>query len=134
MQIGIFPENIILEFPQEEKEVTLYFDAPHTEMVITNKSKEVCVPSADDFGKIKGDSMIPMMFENNTFLIERYKGQEIKVGQIIRFNYFGQETVHQVIEIKEGKYLTKGIGNSREDFYWIEEDDILEIVLGTLYT
>ena len=74
--------------------------------------------------------MTPKINKGDAVLICKVKDvDDVKVGDVITFNYNDKEIVHRLIEIKivEGKtyYITKGDANEKADSYKLQFDDIV---------
>ena len=65
--------------------------------------------------RMTGESMLPEL--KHWDMIYSIKTNDIKVGDIIIFeNSKGIDVIHRVIEIKDGRYITKGDNNPWSDW------------------
>jgi len=90
-----------------------------------------------------GNSMLPAFKENGLMLLLPSKfieKEDLHMGDVIEFQYYVSEKdtgkvrmhgtcVHRIIDIKDGRYLTKGDNNKAIDG-WFKYNDILGIVVG----
>lgn len=83
---------------------------------------------------IASGSMEPKIYKGDVVVIEKLDGKysDLKVGQIIAYNYEGVMIVHRVVNIEKvnDKYYfyTKGDNNANEDNYAVKEEMIYGIV------
>ena len=106
------------------------------DLAITN-TKGVCIRNADEVVKIYGSSMEDMAFEGNKFIMQKYKGEKLEVGDIIKFkyqNYLSDFAVHQIVWTDGINYATKGYNVDWVDHNLITKDDVEGIVLGVIFT
>ncbi len=86
---------------------------------------------------IYGISMQPFAFEGNKVIARKYKGEDLKVGDIVKFkddNHFTGYTMHQIVWTDGINYQTKGFNNENIDSKYITKEDIEDIILGVLLT
>ena len=67
-------------------------------------------------------SMEPEFSVNDCLVFKKQK--EYKVGDIIIFNDNGYLTTHRIVEIKEGKFITKGDANLSNDANPVKSEDV----------
>jgi len=108
----------------------------HTITPEITTSRGICIKEANRLITIKGESMEPFAFENNTLLARKYKGEELIVGDIIRFKDSRPTgyTIHQIIWTDGINHATKGFNNDQEDNRYVQKEDIEDIILGVLLT
>lgn len=77
-------------------------------------------------------SMTGTIDVGDAIVYESYDDQEIKIGQVLVFNYDGIKTIHRVIDISNVngvyRYYTKGDANSKSDDGFIIDEDIEGLV------
>ncbi len=79
-------------------------------------------------------SMRPTISDDSIVIMAPVSKEKIKVGDIIQVKREGQiPLLHRVIEIKEGKYTTKGDNNENKDTQSWEYKEIFGKVVGVLY-
>lgn len=81
---------------------------------------------------IGSKSMTGTLNMGDSVIFEKYKEQDIKLGQIVVFDYNGLQTIHRVIDIKEvngeSRYYTKGDANKINDVGYITDEKIYGLV------
>lgn len=81
---------------------------------------------------IASNSMIPTYYRGDAVIMEKYKGQEIDVGEIIVFKKRSILVAHRVIKTKESSeklyFYTKGDANNSPDFEYVKEEDVKGVV------
>ena len=81
---------------------------------------------------IGSKSMTGTLNMGDAIIFEEYKEQNIKLGQIVVFDYNGLQTIHRVIDIKkvngESRYYTKGDANKTNDVGYITNQKIYGLV------
>lgn len=82
--------------------------------------------------RVTGSSMQPTHFTGNTVCIIAYKGQELKEGMMIKFNYKDKIIIHRIKAIYSDYVLTQGDNVA----HWEKVDyrDITGIVALAIYT
>lgn len=84
--------------------------------------------------KIIGNSMLPT-YENGSYVIvQEFKPEQVKVGDIIVYKHWSANlTVHRIVDIikEEGKifYQTKGDNNICFDNYLLSSDEVIGVVV-----
>lgn len=66
-------------------------------------------------GHSYGESMEPTFYEGDQFLIEPTSYRDLKIGDIIVFKRNKKLISHRIIDIRSGKYITRGDNNVYED-------------------
>jgi hypothetical protein len=91
------------------------------------------INSADDYGLFNGPSMQPAIFDQNILIEQKYNGQELEEGMIIRFlRDNDQGVIHRVrADYGERVYVQ---GDSLKEGEIISKDRITHIVIGVLFT
>ena len=68
----------------------------------------------------------------DAIIYEEYKGQNIKLGQVIVFDYNGLQTIHRVVDIRkvngELRYYTKGDANKINDAGHVTNEKVYGLV------
>lgn len=81
---------------------------------------------------IGSKSMTGTLNMGDAVIFEEYKDQNIKLGQIIVFDYNGLQTIHRVVDIKkvngESRYYTKGDANKENDGGYVTNEKIYGLV------
>lgn len=81
---------------------------------------------------IGSKSMTGTLNIGDAVIFEEYTDQNIKLGQIIVFDYNGLQTIHRVVDIKsvngESRYYTKGDANQVNDVGYITSQKIYGLV------
>ena len=69
-------------------------------------------------------SMEPNIKIGDLIIVKEYKIEDIQKGDIITFEIDDKIITHRIIEIKDGKYITKGDNNNVEDDFSVRVENI----------
>lgn len=116
-------------------EVENYIQNPETRVRYSNEDSSIEV-EADAVSRPEGMSMRPTIFTGNTVLLDKYEGEEIGAGQIIRYR---SENGGYIIHRVRANYLdTEGYlmvkGDNTDSSEKVEKEQVTHIVEGVLYT
>lgn len=104
---------------------------PISELIVVNNEWINSSPHHNSLWA-KGLSMLPYAKNGDTFLVEkRGFNTPIYKGYLITYLDKGELVTHEVIEVKGGWVLPKGLNNSRPD-NWISISRVRYIVMGVL--
>ena len=94
------------------------------------------IPNAKIAGFTDTNSMDPVIDENANS-IEIMPSENLKVGDIISYNFGGRKVIHRIVNISEDKegmyYVVKGDNNLRVDKEKVRFEQISGVVVGILY-
>ncbi len=93
----------------------------------------ILISGIDDFGQLTGASMQPTIFEGNTLIEEKYSGQDLFPGDIVRYTSTGgQAVIHRVRAVYNETVHVQG--DNLEEGEIINKVQITHIVLGLIFT
>jgi len=61
-----------------------------------------------------GQSMEPVYFEKDLLILDT-EGFTVEEGDLIRYEYNDKQIGHEVVEVEENYYITKGVNNPERD-------------------
>ena len=81
---------------------------------------------------IGSKSMTGTINVGDAIIYERYEEQDLKIGQVIVFDYNGIQTIHRVVDITNvngvNRYYTKGDANKKLDDGFITDKNIKGLI------
>ena len=111
-----------------------YIQAPHSNVRYTMSAGNLQVQADSLINDGKGSSMIPVFFEGNTLIVQKYRGQQLKSGMIVSYHDgAGQKLVHRISSVYADEIIVKGDANNVADAS-IRREQVEGIVIGVLYT
>ena len=111
------------------------FQAPHLEnLEYSVEDGQLTVDNVDFCGAIYGSSMQVGIWDDNTVCFREYTGQDLKQGQIIRYEVNETYAVHSIVGDYEklGYVDTQGYNTVQRERVEIER--IRHVSIGILYT
>lgn len=77
-------------------------------------------------------SMEPLIPARSLIVSKKISVDEVKEGKVVIFNDENNKrvTAHRVMEIQDGRYITRGDSNTYSDRYLVKSTDILGQVMG----
>ena len=113
---------------------TNYIQAPYADPKYQSSKDSVTV-DVSSVSFPEGKSMQPTIFSGNMALLQRYDGEEIEEGQILRYTKGDSAAIHRVQAnyLDTGGYLLMRGDNNRFSER-IEKSQITHRVVGILYT
>ena len=106
--------------------------APHIEdLEIIIKDGNLIIKNISYCGTLTGSSMQPTIFTNNIVCYRKYIGQELKEGQIIRFEDNGDFLIHRIKGIYGNYVLTHGDNNLYSEI--VNYTKITDVAIGVIY-
>ena len=91
------------------------------------------IVSANDFGLFNGPSMQPTIYDGNLLVEQKYNGEQLVEGQIIRFMRDDNTAVIHRVRADYGERVFVQ-GDSLKDGEIINKDQITHLVIGILFT
>ena len=110
-----------------------YLQAHHTDIDYIFENNKLIVNSIYCL-KVRGSSMNPALFEDNSVCFKEYEGGELKQGNIVHYktnNNKTNEGFHRIIAVQEDKIFSRGDNNKAEEI--INHSDVKGILVLTLY-
>lgn len=74
---------------------------------------------------VTGHSMEPALHDGQTVELEQVAFAELKVGDVIVFEYQGGRIIHRIFEVRRGYVWTKGDANARPDPFEVREKQVV---------
>ena len=100
-------------------------------------STGIGIRNVDDWGKIDGFSMEPILEDGDYVLVKKYQGEELFIGQMIRFkNNYNEPKyiIHEIIGFRGDEIvITHGISNPEGENEYVWKPQITHVVVGTLF-
>jgi hypothetical protein len=86
-------------------------------------------------GQGGGDSMQPIYGNNTVMVIEPIEWGQLKPGMnVAYFDPFGDRIVHQLLYMKDGVWVAKGLNNMWPDKYAVTPKNLIGVVYGSFQT
>jgi len=117
----------------EENQNFNFIQGSHHDLTYSLSDFGMLINSADDYGLFNGPSMQPVIFDQNILIEQKYNGQELEEGMIIRFlRDNNQAVIHRVrADYGDRVYVQ---GDALKEGEIISKDQITHIVIGVLFT
>lgn len=85
-------------------------------------------------GKVRGDSMEPVLQDGTVILLRRIDFSELEVGMDVAYtNRRGEQVVHQLVRRRGNAWVAKGINNPREDPDLVTSENLIGVLYGIFY-
>ena len=82
----------------------------------------------------EGNSMSPMVTKGHLVLVTtNFEFSDIQVGDFIVVDGLAGRYFHQVVEIMEKSFTTRGISNTENDIFPVFEEDIVGVAIAIIW-
>ena len=110
-----------------------YIQPAHNKIKYSLSTGNLMVQADSVISDGRGGSMIPVIFEGNTLIIDKYYGQKLEAGMIIVYKDGNQNAIHRISSAYGDEIVVKGDANNVDDGI-ISKEQVSGIVIGVLYT
>lgn len=91
------------------------------------------IHGVDTYGELYGSSMAPTIMKGDTVVSERFSGQDLDSGMIVKANISGQMVIHRIVNSHQRDGWIALSGDSADGVQKVKTEQVTHVVKAVVY-